>query len=89
MTQADEILQEMQQMQAKQYVSAYAFATAYAGLHDVGKTLDWLEKAYVERNGRLVNLAVHPQFAFLRSEPRFQNLVRKIWGPKLLSETKP
>jgi hypothetical protein len=35
----------------------------------------WLQKAYEERNGRLVNLGVHPQFAFVRKEPAFQLLI--------------
>lgn len=85
---AAETLQEMQSAQEKNYVSPYDFAVVYAGFRDVNKTLEWLEKSYVERNGRLVNLAVHPQFAFLRKEPRFQNLVEKIWGIKLISEPK-
>ena len=37
-----------------------------------------LEGAYEERNGRLVNLGVHPQFAFLRAEPGFQKLLQQI-----------
>jgi len=83
---AQDILQEMKSFQGKRYVSAYDFAIAYAGFRDANKTLEWIEKAYVERNGRLVNLAVHPDFAFLRNEPRFQNIVEKIWGPRLLTE---
>jgi serine/threonine protein kinase/tetratricopeptide (TPR) repeat protein len=86
---AEEILRELQQQQGKKYVSAYDFAVVYAGLRDVSKTLDWLEKAYVERNGRLANLGVHPQFAFLRNEPRWQHLVEKIWGTKLIEQAKP
>jgi eukaryotic-like serine/threonine-protein kinase len=86
---AQEILHEMQDGQGKNYVSTYDYAVAYAGFHDVNNTLEWLEKAYVERNGRLTNLAVHPQFAFLRKEPRFQNLVEKIWGTKLIGQAKP
>jgi eukaryotic-like serine/threonine-protein kinase len=84
-SQAEEILQEMHSLQGKKYVSAYDFATAYAGFLDVNKTLEWLEKAYVERNGRMANLAPHPQFAFLRREPRFQHLVEKLWGKKLIA----
>jgi serine/threonine-protein kinase len=79
---AEEILQEMQSAQGKKYVSAYDFATAYAGFKDTKKTLEWLEKAYLERNGRLANLRVHPQFAFLQAEPRFQNLLEKVKGAK-------
>ena len=86
--QAEETLQEMQAEQGHLYVSGYDFATVYAGFQDVKKTLEWLEKAYVERNGRLANLAVHPQFAFLRGEPRFEILVDKIWGKKLLEQAK-
>jgi eukaryotic-like serine/threonine-protein kinase len=88
-SQAEEIIQEMQGLKGKRYVSAYDFATAYAGFLDVNRTLDWLEKAYAERNGRLVNLGVHPQFAFLRTEPRFENIVQKIWGTRLIGEAKP
>lgn len=85
---ADEILKEMQNVQEKKYVSAYDFATVYAGFKDAKKTLEWLEKAYVERNGRLANLEVHPQFAFLQAEPRFRNLVGKIRETKLVEEAK-
>ena len=87
-TDAEEILKEMQTEQAKEFVSGYDFATVHAGFKDVKKTLEWLEKAYVERNGRLTNLAVHPQYAFLRSEPRFRSLVEKIWGTRLIQEIK-
>lgn len=86
--QAQEILEEMQSGEGRRYVSAYDLATAYAGFRDVNKTLEWLEKAYIERNGRLVNLGVHPQFAFLRNEPRFQAIVEKMWGSKLISAEK-
>jgi eukaryotic-like serine/threonine-protein kinase len=85
-SEAEEILHEMESVQGRKYVSGYDFATAYAGFKDVNKTLEWLEKAYVEKNGRLVNLAVHPQFAFLRKEPRFQRIVEEIWGTKLIGE---
>ena len=86
---AEEILREMQQQQGKRYVSAYDFAVVFAGMRDVNKSLDWLEKAYVERNGRLANLAVHPQFAFLGHEPRWRQLVEKIWGTKLIEQPAP
>jgi serine/threonine protein kinase/tetratricopeptide (TPR) repeat protein len=86
-SEAEELLQEMQA--GKSYASAYDFATVYAGFRDVNKTLDWLEKAYEERNGRLVNLGVHPQFAFLRKEPRFQRITDRIGDAKPAAGTKP
>ena len=87
--QAEEVLHELQQQQSGKYVSAYDFAVPFAGFRDVNTTLDWLEKAYIERNGRLANLGVHPQFAFLRKEPRWRQLVQKIWGSKLIQQAQP
>jgi eukaryotic-like serine/threonine-protein kinase len=88
-SEAQEILKELQTTQRKNGVSAYDFAVVYAGFHDTDKTLEWLEKAYIERSGRIVNLGVHPQFAFLRKEARFQNLVDKMRGEKLIGVSVP
>jgi len=76
--QADEILEELQNARGSKYVSTYDWAVIYAGFRDKGKTLEALEEAFQERNGRMVNLRVHPQFAFLNSEPRFQKLLAQI-----------
>jgi eukaryotic-like serine/threonine-protein kinase len=75
---AQEIIEDFEQPHDSRYVSSYDWGMIYAGKHDKDKTLHWLEKGYEERNSRLVNLAVHPQFAFLRSEPRFQKLLNNI-----------
>jgi eukaryotic-like serine/threonine-protein kinase len=88
-SEAQEILKELQTAQRKGGVSAYDFAVVYAGFRDTDKTLEWLEKAYIERSGRMANLGVHPQFAFLRKELRFQNLVDKMWGVKLIGNSTP
>jgi serine/threonine-protein kinase len=76
--QAEEILEELQSVGGSKYVSTYDWAVIYAGFRDKEKTLNALEEAYVERNGRMVNLGVHPQFAFLKQEPRFQRLLAQI-----------
>ena len=72
---AEEILASFSSAKNGPYISAYDWAMAYSGLGDKQTTMSWLEKAYEERNGRLVNLAPHPQFAFLRKEPAFQQLI--------------
>jgi tetratricopeptide (TPR) repeat protein len=74
---AQEILSAFSKMNDGQYISAYDWAMAYSGLGDKEETMDWLQKAYQERNGRLVNLGPHPQFAFLRKESAFQELVSR------------
>ena len=76
--QAEEIVHELQGSKGKKYISAYDWAVIYAGFREKEKTLAALEEAYNERNGRMVNLAVHPQFAFLRGEPRFRKLLAQI-----------
>jgi eukaryotic-like serine/threonine-protein kinase len=75
---AEEILGEFEQRKNEQYVSPYDWAMIYAGLGDKAQTLLWLEKGYEQHVGRIVNLAVHPQFAFLRKDPGFQNLVERL-----------
>lgn len=75
---AEEILAELTARQKESYISPYDWARLYAGLGEKKLALDWLEKAYDERSGRIVNLAVHPQFASLHDEPRFQSLVAKL-----------
>jgi serine/threonine protein kinase/Tfp pilus assembly protein PilF len=77
-----EILAEFQRFQHEKYISPYDWAMLYSGLGDKEKTLDWLERAIAERSGPVVNLAVHPQFAFLRKEPRFQKLIAQLHNPQ-------
>jgi tetratricopeptide (TPR) repeat protein len=63
------------------YVSPIAFAYAYAALEDKDQAFAWLEKAFKERSPWIVYLAVDPQLASLRGDPRFSDLVRRIGLP--------
>jgi len=53
-------------------------ATAYGALgqHDIA--FDLLDKAYAERDNKLISLKVYPIFDSLRSDPRFFALLNKI-----------
>jgi hypothetical protein len=42
------------------------------------QALDWLEKAYDQHSNVMVTLKVEPGFDPLRSDPRFQNLIRRV-----------
>jgi serine/threonine-protein kinase len=75
------ILHELLQMSTRQYVAPYNIALVYVGLGDKDEAFQWLDKAYDERSVRLINIAVHPRFASLRSDPRFAALVQKIGLP--------
>jgi eukaryotic-like serine/threonine-protein kinase len=79
--QAREILQEFLHAPATTYISPYTWAILYAGMGRKQETLTWLDKAFAERNARMVNLAVHPQFAFLRGDTGFENLLVRMNVP--------
>jgi tetratricopeptide (TPR) repeat protein len=75
---AEKILAELQQSAKREYVSPYTIAVVWIGLGNKEQALAWLEKAYVDRSFHLVTINSWPWFDPLRSEPRFQNLVRRI-----------
>ncbi len=61
--------------------SSYAIALLCARLDDKEQTFASLEKAFQERDSRLVALKVEPMFESYRSDPRFQDLVRRMGLP--------
>jgi TolB-like protein/Flp pilus assembly protein TadD len=71
-------LAELQLLRQSRYVSALYFAAVYTGLGEKSTALDWLDRAYRERNDRLVYLNVDPMADPLRSEPRFRDLMRRL-----------
>jgi hypothetical protein len=65
----------------REYVTPSRVARIYARLGDETQALEWLEKAYQERDVFLCNLKVGPSFDPLRSNPRFQDLLRRVGLP--------
>ncbi len=61
------------------YSNASEIAMIYASLGDTDQAMTWLEKGYDERFNPGVLL--RPGFDPLRSDPRFQNLLRRIGLP--------
>jgi hypothetical protein len=58
-------------------------ALAYSDLGDNEQAFAWLEKAYEERDPWLgLTLKSEPGFDRLHSDPRFQDLVRRMNLPK-------
>ncbi|MHB8218579.1 MAG: protein kinase domain-containing protein [Candidatus Sulfotelmatobacter sp.] len=60
------------------HVSQYRLAIVYIGLRENEKALESLEKAVRDRSPGVVHLKVSPQFLILRSNLRFQQLLRDI-----------
>ena len=75
---ANEMLNELNELAKRQYASAYEIATICVALGNNEQAFRLLEKAYAERSFHLVNLNVSPQFKSVRSDSRFQDLVQRI-----------
>jgi len=80
---AKEIVDELQRRSRTSYVSPYMTATIYAGLGDKDKAFELLEKAYQERSSDLPYfLRSDLRMDNLRSDPRFQGLMRRMNLPQ-------
>jgi serine/threonine-protein kinase len=79
-------LEQLNARQAKDpngYVKAMDYAYAYAWGKDNDKTIEYLNKAYDERdNMQLLQLKVDKTWDFVRDDPRFKDLVRKVGIPE-------
>jgi len=71
-------LADLHGLAQSRYVSSLYFAAVYLGLGDNHTALDWLDRAYKERNDRLLYLAAEPMADPLRSDPRFSQLLAKV-----------
>jgi TolB-like protein/DNA-binding winged helix-turn-helix (wHTH) protein len=61
--------------------SAYQIAQAYAFRGESGKTFEWLERAYKQRDAGLADIKIDPSFRNLRHDPRYIELLKKVHLP--------
>jgi len=79
---AQKTLKELHKLSERRFVSAYDFAIIYVGLDEEDQAFKWLERAYEERSfSMLMSLKAEPRLDTLRSDPRFQDLVRRVGLP--------
>jgi TolB-like protein/Tfp pilus assembly protein PilF len=62
----------------KRYIPPTYLGMLFAGLGDKDKAMAWLEKAFEERADGLTWLNVEPMLDEVRSDPRFEKLIRRI-----------
>jgi TolB-like protein/DNA-binding winged helix-turn-helix (wHTH) protein len=79
---AMKILIELYSRSKQEYVSPDLFADIYASLGDNDQAFAWVEKAYEERSNLVGGLKVGRQLDPLRSDPRYQDLLRRMNFPK-------
>lgn len=71
-------IQELLQLRERGGVQAGLIAHAFAVVGDKEAALAWLEKAYEEHDNSLTGLKVGAGWDFLRDDPRFQSLLRRV-----------
>lgn len=57
---------------------AFQIGEAYAWFGQLDKAFEWLDWAYVQRDGGLTGLKHSPMLRGLRSDPRYAALLRKM-----------
>jgi serine/threonine-protein kinase len=75
---AGAFLRELRERSKGGYVPAYDLAVVHLALGEKEAALEWLQRAYDEHDWGLVVLAVEPRLDPLRSDQRFQGLLRKV-----------
>jgi tetratricopeptide (TPR) repeat protein len=62
--------------------SPWIVATVYTGIGETDEAFAWLERGYRERDPLMVLTKTCPPFAPFHSDPRFQDLLRRIGFPE-------
>jgi len=75
------VLRELEQPSKQLYVSGFDRALGYMGAGDKDEAMAWLEKAYEARDAPITTIKVSPWFDGLHSDPRFQDLLRRMNFP--------
>ncbi len=80
-SEAEQVLQGLLERARQSYVSPFDIALIYAALGEKDTAFAWMAKAVTERSTWLVYSKWEPRLDPLRSDPRFQDLVRRIGLP--------
>jgi TolB-like protein/Flp pilus assembly protein TadD len=75
---AQQAIAKLMRLSRKRYVQPSFIALIYAALKDKDEAFLWLEKAYSEHDDDLALLKVDPRWDVLRSDPRFEGLLRRV-----------
>jgi len=86
-TEARQALAQVNELSKTQFISAWAIAMIYTALGNKDEAFAWMDKAYEERSGWLLSLPVNQWVDPLRSDPRFDELVRRVQATAKLTPT--
>ena len=75
------VLDKLRVESKKRFVPSSFFAFVYFGLGKINRAFDLLEKSYQEHDSRLAGFLIDPTLGPIRSDPRFQDLRRRMKLP--------
>ena len=81
LSEANKLIRELKSRSESEYVPPYLIAMIYSGSGNNDKAFEYLEQARLERQSYLTHLRVDPIFDDIRSDPRFDELTKKIGIP--------
>ncbi|MDT5120761.1 MAG: eukaryotic-like serine/threonine-protein kinase [Acidobacteriota bacterium] len=76
------LIDELKELSRQRYVSSTFVAEIYAALGERDKAFEWLEKGYDERSIGMLFLINDPILDSFRTDPRFQDLLRRVGLPQ-------
>ena len=79
---ARKVLDELTKSSKQSYFPPYLFGIVHVAIGENEQGLSWLEEAYTHRDPYLVHLKKDVAFDSLRSNPRFQDLLRRMAFPQ-------
>jgi TolB-like protein/class 3 adenylate cyclase/Tfp pilus assembly protein PilF len=83
---AEQVLHQLEELARQRYVSPANRASVYLGLGENEKALDWLEKAYEDRDPIFWWINGDQLYDSVRHAPRFEALVQKVVRTKAESK---
>ena len=75
---AREVIEHLKDLSKQRYFPSYFIAQIYGALGEKDEAFEWLEKTFAERSANLTVLEAEPMFDPLRSDARFQDLLRRV-----------
>jgi hypothetical protein len=78
---AIEILGDLTTLAKQKYIAPYFLAGIHVGLGADDRAIEYLEKSYEEHSHWLIYLHMDPGMDALRSNLRFQDLLRRVGLP--------
>jgi TolB-like protein/Tfp pilus assembly protein PilF len=83
-TEARACLQKLKELFRRDNVGTYGIALVHAGLAEKDQAFEWLEKAYEDGDPGMIYMKIDPALDPLRSDARFEDLLRRMNFPSLI-----